>query len=84
MSDGAHDRVMLGAYALDLLDPDETNRATEHLVGCGSCQAEYEGFIAARQTLGRIPSGWLVHGPPPGTTRLEAALRTISEQKAAM
>ena len=82
MSNGTHDEVMLGAYALDLLDPEQTDRASEHLVECGSCRTEYEQLIAARQSLGCIPSGWLVHGPPPGTAALEAAMRTIRAQKA--
>lgn len=83
MSDGAHDGLLLGAYALDLLDPDETHRAREHLAGCGSCRTEYEQLISARQTLGCIPSEWLVHGPPLGKAPLEAALRTIWARKAA-
>lgn len=82
MSNEEHDEVMLGAYALDLLDPDETDRASEHLVDCGPCRTEYEQLVAARQSLGCIPSGWLVHGPPPGTAVLEAALRTVRAQKA--
>ncbi|HZM82374.1 MAG TPA: hypothetical protein VFC19_42180 [Candidatus Limnocylindrales bacterium] len=83
MGNGAHDEYMLGTYALDRLDPDETHRASEHLNDCGSCQNEYEQLIAARQSLGRIPSGWLVPGPPPGSAVLEAAMRTIRAHKAA-
>jgi anti-sigma factor RsiW len=83
MSDGVHDEFLLGAYALDRLDPDESERAQQHLGDCGHCQTEFEELTAARQDLGRIPSGWLVHGPPAGSSVLEAAIRTIRASKAA-
>lgn len=83
MSDAVHDEYLLGTYALDRLDPDESERAQQHLDDCGSCQTEFDELTAARQDLGRIPSGWLVHGPPAGSGVLEAAMRTIRASKAA-
>jgi len=83
MGSRAHDEFLLGAHALDRLDPDETQRADEHLDGCGSCRTEYEQLIATRQSLEHIPSEWLAHGPPVGSTVLEAAMRTIRARKAA-
>jgi hypothetical protein len=82
MSNGAHDDYLLGAHALDRLDPDESHRARVHIADCGPCRGEAEQLVDARQTLGRIPPEWLVDGPPPSSAPLEAAMKTIRARKA--
>ena len=67
-----HDDVqsLLGAYALDALDPDETAEVEEHLAGCPRCRAE---VAAHRQTASLLatPGG---EAPPGIWDRIAAEL----------
>ncbi|AXI75282.1 zf-HC2 domain-containing protein [Streptomyces cavourensis] len=39
--DDPHVRLLLGAYVLDALDPEETCRVARHLRTCDSCARDY-------------------------------------------
>ncbi|MEY2568299.1 MAG: hypothetical protein QOE35_2828 [Actinomycetota bacterium] len=54
-----HDELqeLLGAYALDAVEPDEAEAIAEHLRTCPRCQAEVESH--------RNTAAWLAHGGAP-------------------
>lgn len=62
-TDADHDRIedLVGAYALDAVDPDERAAVEAHLEGCPRCRAEVD---AHRETAAAL--GNLVEEPPPG------------------
>jgi anti-sigma factor RsiW len=45
-------RLLLGSYALDALDHDETEAVRRHLEGCGECEEELSGFLHVAAALG--------------------------------
>src|SRR4051794_22236213 len=72
----SHEEVaeMLGAFALDAVDPDERVLVEDHLADCARCRAEYEGYREVTGLLaagGAAPEGaWdriagSLHEPPP-------------------
>ena len=84
MSAPSHEEHLLGAYALDLLDPEEAERIRRHLASCPACRAEYAQLRAARAALRRIPPGALRDGPLPNDDAWRRALRTIRAEKRAI
>jgi len=52
---------LLGAFALDAVEPDEATEIEEHLLGCPRCRAEVEGYREVAALLGdpgsHAPSG---------------------------
>ncbi|HMD45153.1 MAG TPA: anti-sigma factor [Acidimicrobiales bacterium] len=54
MSDPGHDEIqsLLGAFALDAVDPDEAEAVRRHLDECGDCQAEVDAHRAVAGALG--------------------------------
>jgi hypothetical protein len=52
---------LLGAYALDALEPAERQAMERHVEGCGACRAE---IAVHREVAGLLTPGWLT--PPPG------------------
>lgn len=78
MSRDTHDEYLLGAYVLDLLDPDEVEQVRWHLARCVPCRTEHGRLRRTRELLARIPSAWLATGPPAeGSRALAGALRSI-------
>jgi hypothetical protein len=51
---------LLGAYALDALDPEETEQVRTHLAGCPRCTQEVEDH---RQTIGLLAAGGAGEAP---------------------
>jgi hypothetical protein len=52
---------LLGAYALDALDPDEAERVSAHLADCPRCAQEVGDH---RQTIGLLAAGGAGEAPP--------------------
>ena len=78
MTSATHDEIeeLLGAYALDAVDPDERELVETHLATCPRCCAEVEDHVEVAALLGNsggdAPDGvWeriastLVEVPPP-------------------
>jgi anti-sigma-K factor RskA len=51
-----HEQIeaLLGAYALDAVDPDERAALSEHLTGCPRCRAEVDGHRQTAAALGNV------------------------------
>ena len=56
-------REAVGAYAMDALDPEESDAVAEHLAQCGSCRAEYLEFRELLPLLASISEGEARNGP---------------------
>lgn len=64
---------LLGAYALDALDPAERRAVDQHLEGCRACLDE---IMAHREVAGLLTPGW--GSPPPGLwDRIAASLEEV-------
>lgn len=75
---GAHDSTSLGAYALGVLDPEETRAVELHLASCAACRLELAGLDEARAMLGEVPPEVFLDGPPDGgDLMLQRTLRRV-------
>ncbi|MFE5300722.1 zf-HC2 domain-containing protein [Streptomyces sp. NPDC056632] len=59
-------RLLLGAYVLDALTPEENRMVAEHLRDCSTCGAEYLDMTEAQQLLSMITEADLLAGPDEG------------------
>ena len=66
---------LLGAYALDALDPDEAERVGAHLAGCGRCTREVEDH---RQAIGLLAAGGAGDAPARVWDAIAAAIEGSS------
>ena len=81
MNDTQHEAIqeLLGAYALDALDPVEHRRVERHIAGCDDCANEVRLLTEAASEL-----AWLAHTEEPGdlaqriARSLPARRRTIT------
>ena len=91
MTDHDAIRDLLGAYALDATDADETARIEAHLHTCDDCRAEVDRLheVAGLLGSGEVPPpehvwdaivGQLGGEPPAAATTLRAARRTRGDQ----
>ena len=80
---GTHDREMLGAYTLGVLDGEEERAVREHLAGCPECRAEQADLAAMQEALGEVPPEAFLDGPPEGgDLLLQRTLRQVRTEKA--
>jgi anti-sigma factor RsiW len=63
LMDHAQIQELLGAYALDAVDPDEAEQIERHLLECTHCQAEVASF---REVAGLLGQGATDDSAPPG------------------
>ncbi|MFL6077461.1 MAG: anti-sigma factor family protein [Mycobacteriales bacterium] len=78
-----HDRELLGAYTLGVLDGEEEQAVREHLAGCASCRADQAELAAMREALGEVPPEAFLDGPPEGgDLLLQRTLRQVRAEKA--
>ena len=78
-----HEPRLLGAYVLDVLDPDERREIEEHLAGCEACRAELADLEAVKSVLDELPPEALLHGPPDADLVLQKTLRQIRAESSA-
>jgi anti-sigma factor RsiW len=78
MNGDSHD-MMLGAYSMGVLDPDEVRHVEAHLSGCAACRDELAEFEKTRELLGLVPPEAFLDGPPPDEADhvLERALSDV-------
>lgn len=81
MSQQAHDRAQLGAYAIGALDPVEARMVHEHLAGCPDCQREVNELVMIRRALDQVPPEAFLDGPPEnGDLLLRRTLRRVADE----
>jgi anti-sigma factor RsiW len=78
---GDSDDMMLGAYTMGVLDPDEARYVEAHLSGCAACRHELAEFVKMRELLGQVPPEAFLDGPPPADTDL-VLRRTLRDAQA--
>src|SRR6185437_9044513 len=78
-----HHPGLLGAYVLDVLDPEERRQIDEHLAGCAECRAELAELEAVKDVLDELPPEALMHGPPDADLVLQKTLRQMRSESTA-
>jgi len=78
-----HDPGLLGAYVLDVLDPEERRQIEQHLAGCAECRAELAELEAVKDVLDELPPEALMHGPPDADLVLQKTLRQMRSESTA-
>jgi anti-sigma factor RsiW len=82
MSEQVHDRELLGAYALGVLDADEIRAVDEHISSCAECQQDLADLQAMKDSLGDVPPEAFLDGPPEGgDLLLQRTLREVRKDK---
>lgn len=80
MSSPDHDRTLLGAYALGVLDQAEAMEVTAHLSTCVDCQREVNELGQVRPLLDSVPPEAFLDGPPENDLVLQRALREVRRE----
>jgi hypothetical protein len=75
-----HEPGLLGAYVLDVLEPEERREIEEHLAGCAECRAELAELEAVKNVLDELPPEALMHGPPDADLVLQRTLRQMRSE----
>jgi len=82
MTGGEHDRTLLGAYALGVLDADDIRAVDEHVATCADCRRELTELSALNEMLGDVPPEAFLEGPPPGgDLLLQRTLRAVRSER---
>jgi hypothetical protein len=77
-----HERELLGAYALGVLDPDEVRAVDAHVAQCPDCRRELDELEAMKDSLGEVPPEAFLDGPPDGgDLLLQRTLRQVRTEK---
>ena len=78
-----HDRDLLGAYALGVLDPDEITAIDQHVASCPDCRQDLAELVEMKDSLGEVPPEAFLDGPPEdGDLLLQRTLRAVRADKA--
>ena len=77
-----HDRQLLGAYVLGVLDEREVRAVEDHLASCPRCRAELAELRTMEAAMGDVPPEALLDGPPEGGDLLvQRALRQVRSER---
>ena len=77
-----HDRDLLGAYALGVLDPDEVTAIDQHVASCADCREDLAALVEMKDSLGEVPPEAFLDGPPEGgDLLLQRTLRAVRADK---
>jgi anti-sigma factor RsiW len=78
---GGH--VDMAGYVMDMLTPDEKQRADEHLAECAECRGEIESLREWSEKLAEVPEPMLLDGPPDDADLLlQRTLRQVRQESA--
>ena len=78
-----HEKDLLGAYVLGVLDADEHGAVASHLDDCAACRREVDDLRDLEAALGEIPPEAFLDGPPPdGDLLLRRTLAEVRAQSA--
>ena len=80
MSSSDHDRTLLGAYALGVLDQAEAMEVSAHLSTCPDCRREVDELGQVRPLLDAVPPEAFLEGPPENDLVLQRALREVRRE----
>lgn len=76
-----NDHVDMAGYLMEMLTPEEKNRADEHLRGCAACREEIESLQEWSSALRDIPEEMLLDGPPDDADLLlQRTLREVRQE----
>jgi len=76
-----NDHVDLAGYLMEMLTPDEKQRADSHLAGCTECRDEIESLQEWSSALRDIPDEMLLDGPPEDADLvLQRTLRQVRQE----
>ncbi|MFF5288074.1 anti-sigma factor family protein [Paractinoplanes globisporus] len=76
-----NDHVDLAGYLMEMLTPDEKQRADSHLAGCAACREEIESLQEWSSALRDIPEEMLLDGPPEDADLvLQRTLRQVRQE----
>ncbi|HEU5475168.1 MAG TPA: zf-HC2 domain-containing protein [Actinophytocola sp.] len=75
MSSVEHDRSLLGAYALGVLDAREAQIVHDHIAGCLECRREIADLVDLRAAMDDVPSEAFLDGPPESDLLLQRTIR---------
>ena len=76
-----NDHVDLAGYLMEMLSPDEKQRADSHLAGCAACREEIESLQEWSSALRDIPDEMLLDGPPEDADLvLQRTLRQVRQE----
>jgi anti-sigma factor RsiW len=77
-----HDRELLGAYALGVLDPDEKRAIDQHVASCADCRHDLDELVEMKESLGEVPPEAFLDGPPEGgDLLLQRTLRAVRQDR---
>src|SRR5262249_24544652 len=83
MSEQVHDRELLGADVLGVLDPDEVHAVEAHISSCAECRQDLAGLREMKDSLGDVPPEAFLDGPPGGgALLLQRTLREVRRANA--
>jgi hypothetical protein len=78
---GGH--VDMAGYVMDMLTPDEKQRADDHLAECAECRGEIDSLREWSEKLAEIPEPMLLDGPPDDADLLlQRTLRQVRQESA--
>ena len=78
-----HDKVLLSAYVLGVLDAAEVAEFEAHLAWCAACRQEVAELYKLRDELDKVPSEAFLDGPPVGGDLvLQRTLRIVRATEA--
>ena len=78
-----HEKGILGAYVLGVLDADEHGAVQTHLDDCDACRREVDDLRDLEAALGEIPPEAFLEGPPPdGDLLLRRTLQEVRVESA--
>ena len=76
-----NDHVDMAGYLMEMLTPEEKQRADEHLAGCAECRDEIESLQEWSSALRDIPEEMLLDGPPDDADLvLQRTLRQVRQE----
>ena len=75
--------VDMAGYLMDMLSPEDKQRADEHMAGCDECRGEIESLREWSAQLGEVPEAMLLDGPPEDADLLlQRTLRQVRKESA--
>ncbi|NMO51620.1 anti-sigma factor [Actinoplanes sp. TBRC 11911] len=78
-----NDHVDMAGYVMDMLTPEEKQRADEHLTTCTACREEIESLREWSAALDDVPEAMLLDGPPDDADLLlQRTLRQVRQESA--
>lgn len=78
-----NDHVDMAGYVMDMLTPEEKQRADEHLATCTACREEIESLQEWSAALDDVPEAMLLDGPPDDADLLlQRTLRQVRQESA--